>query len=366
VTASGMLPRWVEGRTLYHLHVLRASAGRGLRFLEGWLDHVSSLGCGGVLLTPVHHSTSHGYDTIDAFRLDPRLGSEEDFDAFVRSCHDRDLKLVLDGVFNHAGRDFRHPEMLSDRCWEGHDELVELDHEKPAVHDWAWRVASHWLERGVDGWRFDVAYRLPRPFLAELCTRIRARWPDVLLFGEVIHGDYVGLATSGRLHSVTQYELFKAIWSSLNDANMWELAWALERHREFASTFPPVTFLGNHDVTRIATNLVDPAHLEIAVGVLFTVPGIPCIYYGDEFGWQGRKHDRAGGDDDIRPPLPDVPPARGRATDLHQEWIHFRRARPWLTTVPIEIVGKTNATLDYRVGDLTVHVDIGSGIDVDG
>ena len=359
-----MAPAWLEGCTIYQLHALRATAGRGLRLLVDWLDHVAGLGCGAVLLTPIHHSSSHGYDTVDPLRLDPRLGEERDFDDFVHACHERGLKVVLDAVFNHVGREFPRRELLSGTVWEGHDELLELDHRNPAVLEWAVEVATHWLDRGADGWRFDVAYAMPRPFLGDLTDRVRREHPDALLFGEVIHGDYARVASEGGLDSVTQYELFKAIWSSFNDENMWELAWSLERHREFAAAFPPITFLGNHDVTRIATNLRNPAHLDIALGVLFTVPGVPCVYYGDEFGWTGTKSVGAQGDDEIRPPLPDHVPTPDTAdtVDTYRRWIAFRRDRPWLTTAPLEVLGKTNTTLDYRVGGLTVHIDTSSGL----
>ena len=206
------------------------------------------------------------------------------------------------------GAPFQRPDWFSGRTWEGHDDLPALDHENPEVLAWATHVARHWLDRGGDGWRFDVAYAIPRPFLRQLTTRVRAVRPDAFLFGEMIHGDYAGIVHDTGLDGVTQYELFKAIWSSLNDANMWELAWALDRHRHFAQSFVPVTFVGNHDVTRIATNLTNPDNLELALAVLFTVPGVPCVYYGDELGWTGSKRKGAGGDDAIRPALPESVP----------------------------------------------------------
>ena len=354
--------QWIEGRTIYHLHALGAAGGRGLAQLTTWLDHIASLGCGAVLLTPIHHSSNHGYDTVDPFRVDPRLGDDAAFDRFVERCRELDLRVVLDGVFNHVGREFPQTQLLSGGTWEGHDELPTLDHENPDVLDWADAVATHWLDRGANGWRFDVGYAIPRQFLSALAARIRDRHPGAFLFGEIIHGDYAGLAGTG-LDAVTQYELFKATWSACNDANMWELAWALGRHAEYASRFGVVTFLGNHDVTRIASNLHDPAHLEIALAVLFTVPGVPCVYYGDEFGWTGEKENRAGGDDAIRQPLPDQPVGHP-FVDQHRRWIAFRKDRPWLTGAPLEVVTKTNTTLEYTVGGLRVRLDLQRGVEL--
>jgi cyclomaltodextrinase len=349
-------PGWISGRTIYQIHALGATAGRGLASLSAWVDHVAGLGCGAVLLTPIHRSATHGYDTIDPFALDPRLGTDADLERFVAACRERDLRVIFDGVFNHVGRGFARPDWLSGTVWEGHDELPTLDHSNPEVLDWATSVALHWLDRGGDGWRFDVAYSIPRPFLAELTKRIKAARPDAFLVGEMVHGDYEAMVRDTALDSVTQYELYKAIWSSLNDGNMWELAWALDRHASFATTFPPTNFLGNHDVTRIASSLLDPRHLELALAVLFTVPGIPCIYYGDELGMRGEKTTGPGGDDLIRPPLPssieDSP-----TTGQYRRWVHFRRARPGLTDAPLHVVDKTNATITYRVGSVTVRLD---------
>ena len=351
-----MTPEWVRGRTIYHLHALGAAGGRGLPALTGWLDHIADLRCGAVLLTPVHASTSHGYDTIDPFRVDERLGSEEEIDRFVAACHDRGLRVLFDGVFNHVGRDFPRTEWLSGRVWEGHDELPTLDHDRPEVLEWALAVGRHWLDRGGDGWRFDVAYAIPRDFLAELTAGLKLSHPDAFLFGEIIAGDFAGLVQTTSLDSTTQYELFKAIWSSLNDVNMWELAWALQRHAELVAAFPPVTFVGNHDVTRIASQLRDPRHLELALAILFTVPGIPCVYYGDELGWTGVKTVGAGGDDAIRAPLPaDVPAAP--QVEQHRRWIGFRRSHPELTSAPIEVLEKTNAAITYRVAEMIVRIN---------
>jgi glycosidase len=401
-----MSPGWLNGRALYQLHSLGASGapaanpdvragapcGRGFARLAGWLDHVAALGCGGVLLTPVFVSSTHGYDTADPFRVDQRLGDEDDFGAFVAACHERDLKVVLDGVFNHAGREFgpfrdvlEHREASAFTDWfrldfsrdggdgfayesfEGHRELVALNHRSDAVLDWAAAVANHWLDRGADGWRFDAAYAIPVEFLRRLTDRIRERHPEAFLFGEVIHGDYARFVTEGGLDSVTQYELHKAIWSSLNDANFFELRWALQRHEGF----PPVTFVGNHDVTRIASQLHELRHLPAAVATVLTVPGVPCVYYGDEYAWRGRKEHRPGGDDAIRTPLPDRADPDGEeqrwALDVHRTLLAFRRARPWLTHGRLALVEVRNERIVWTVtGDGgAIHVTLDAdGADV--
>ena len=358
------LPTWLRGRTLYHLHALGAAGGRGLAQLTPWLDHIAALGCGAVLLTPIHHSATHGYDTVDPFTVDPRLGTDEDWQAFVAACRVRDLRVVLDGVFNHVGRAFPRADWFSGRTWEGHEELPELDHDNPEVLEWAVDVARHWLDRGADGWRFDVAYRIPRAFLHDLTTAIRRSHPDAFLFGEMIAGDFAGLVRDSGLHSATQYELFKGIWSSLNDGNCWELAHALSRHAALCASFPPVTFLGNHDVSRIRSQLQDDRHLEHALAILCTVPGIPCTYYGDELGFTGVKTVGEGGDDAVRQRLPDRPDGVD-VDDRFRRWIAFRRDHPELTTAIVEVLDKTNRTITYQSGGLTVSIDVAGGISVE-
>ena len=382
----------LAGRALYHMHSLAAAGvpaanpdvdatgpcGRGLRVLQRWLDHVAALGCGGVLLTPVFVSGTHGYDTVDPLRIDQRLGDDDDFAAFVEDCHARDLKVILDGVFNHVGRAFApfrdvmargasspyadwfrldfsrdDGDGFGYRDFEGQRELVALNHRSEAVLEWASAVARHWLARGADGWRLDAAYAIPTPFLSSLTGRIRQHHPEAFIFGEMIHGDYARFVTDSGVDAVTQYELHKAIWSSLNDANFFELAWALKRHRALTASFVPVTFAGNHDVTRLASQLRDPTHVAHALAILFTVPGVPCVYYGDELAWRGTKEQRAGGDDAIRPALPRVAEPVGReqasVLDLHRQLIALRRARPWLTLADVEVLDVGNRYITYTV-----------------
>lgn len=342
-----------------------------LRVLEDWLDYVVELGCSGLLLGPIFASGSHGYDTLDHFRIDPRLGEDADFDRLIEQCRRRGLSVILDGVFNHvsaghslvaeAVRDQAGLIKLADGPdgrrpvgWEGHDDLVELDHANPAVADLVVSVMLHWLERGASGWRLDVAYAVPPQFWAPVIDRVRQQYDQAIFLGEVIHGDYAAIAADSHFDTVTQYELWKAVWSSISDRNLWELAWALQRHGQFAETFLPQTFVGNHDVDRIAS-LVGDHGAALAAVVLCTLPGVPSIYYGDEQGFRGTKGIGWGADDPLRPALPATPtqlaPEGWWLYRLYQELIGLRRRNAWLAHGVIEVVDKTNTSIHYTLSD---------------
>jgi glycosidase len=185
--------------------------------------------------------------------------------------------------------------------------------------------------------------------------------------GEVIHGDYARYVADSGIDSVTQYELWKAVWSALNDRNLFELAHALRRHAELLRSFVPQTFVGNHDVTRLASRLTDPRHVPLAVALLFALPGVPSVYSGDELGLTGVKEDREGGDDAVRPAFPATPAERtddGGLLALHQELIGVRRRHPWLVDAELhEPDLLTNDVLAFRLssgeGALAVVLDVG-------
>ena len=364
-----------------------------LKQLQTWLPHLLSLGCNGLALGPVFESSSHGYDTVDHLSVDRRLGTEQDLLDLVDACHARGIRVLLDGVFNHVGRDFPRfrvvleqgadspaaswfdidasrpgPDGFGYRDFEGHSALVALAHGSPEVADHVTRVLSYWCERGIDAWRLDAAYAVPPAFWREVLPRVRNRHPGVWIVGEVLHGDYAGYVASSGVDSVTQYELWKAVWSSLNDRNLFELAHALRRHGEMVRAFLPQTFVGNHDVTRLASRLDDPRHLPLALALLFALPGVPTVYYGDEFGVRGVKEDRAGGDDEVRPPLPESTeppgPGAGALADLHRLLIGVRRRHPWLAGATIEEPDRlTNDVLAVRLssGENTVAVVLNVG-----
>jgi cyclomaltodextrinase len=307
--------------------------------LVDWLDHAIELGASGIALGPVFASRTHGYDTVDHYRIDPRLGDDADFDRLIEEAHRRGLRILLDGVFNHVSVDFGHHEWFRGRpghfhTFEGHGDLITLDHRNPAVVDYTVDVMSHWLTRGADGWRLDAAYAVPESFWAQVLPRVRADHPDAWFVAEVIHGDYPAFVEASGVDSVTQYELWKAIWSSLNDGNFHELDWALQRHNGFLDTFAPLTFVGNHDVTRIASKLERPDHVAHALVLLFTTGGVPCVYAGDEFGYRGIKEEREGGDDLVRPefgsPTDDLSKDARDTLNLHRYLIGLRRQHPWL------------------------------------
>lgn len=334
-------------------HNPHGSVAHTLPRLIGWLDELLALGANGLLLGPVFDSETHGYDTIDHRRIDPRLGDDADVDALIAACRQRGIRVLFDGVFNHVGR--AHPwwreaveagpgsaaadrfaagdrviDGLSVTAFEGHDALVTLNHENPKVRAMVQSAMVHWLERGIDGWRLDAAYAVAPEFWRAVIGPLRERFPAAWFVGEVIHGDYADYVAESGLDSVTQYELWQATRNSIQERNLFELDWTLQRHNEFSAAFLPMTFIGNHDVTRLASAIEDERHRGHALAVLMFVAGTPSIYAGDEHGLLGVKEERAGGDDAIRPAFPAQPWPRNPVFHAHQAAIAFRRQHPWL------------------------------------
>ena len=345
-----------------------------LDHLIDWLDYVQELGLNVLQLGPIFESATHGYDTLDFFRIDRRLGDDAAFDRLIAAAHERGIKVLLDGVFNHLSSQapmFREalddPDSASaklfdvDRsgeeptapCFEGHLDLVEFDHRAPETAEFVESVMRHWLERGIDGWRLDAAYAVDPNFWARVLPSVRADFPHAFVYGEVIHGDYVDIVARSTMDSVTEYELWKATWSALKDHNFYELEWTLGRHDAFLESFVPVTFVGNHDVTRIASQIGQDKAV-LALVVLMTVGGIPLIYYGDEQGYTGVKEERFGGDDQVRPVFPATPEELSTLGnwmhDAHRQLIGLRRRHPWLHRATVTVTSIANERITYDVG----------------
>ncbi len=337
---SHFCPRWFEEAVLYQIYPLGLCGAPPesdgltqprIRRLAGWIDHIKSLGADTVLLNPVFQSDRHGYDTRDYFQLDCRLGANEDFAALCQDFHSAGLRVLLDGVFHHVGRgfwafrdvqekrwdspykDWFHIDFNGDSCfhdgfwyegWEGHYELVKLNLKNPQVEEHQFAAIRAWVEQfDIDGLRLDVAYSLDVDYLRRLRAFTDALKPDFVLMGETLHGDYNRWCNDQACHSVTNYECYKGLWSSFNSLNLFEIGHSL--NRQFGPEpwtvykgLPLVSFLDNHDVERIASQLADKNHLRPAYGLLFGMPGVPAVYYGSEWGMEGRKRD---GDAALRP-----------------------------------------------------------------
>ncbi len=321
---------WPKNAVFYHLFPLGCldapprlsdeGVTHRLRDLEGWLDHLEELGIDALLLGPVLQSSSHGYDVVDYFHIDRRLGDDEDFAAFSRALHGRGMRLVLDAVFHHTGRDFpafqdvlrngeaspfcgwyhldfsrRSPfgDAFHYEGWAGHYDLVKLNLCNPEVRRHLFDAVDDWIERfDVDGLRLDAADRLVPAFRSELAAHCRAIRPDFWLMGEVVHGDYRQWVGSEALSSTTNYEAYKGLWSSHNDKNYFEIAYTLDRQFGADGIYRGLdlySFADNHDVDRVASSLADPAFLYPLYILLMTMPGIPSIYYGSEWGIAGQR-----------------------------------------------------------------------------
>jgi glycosidase len=295
-----------------------------------WLGHIRGLGCNALYLGPLFESTAHGYDTADYWHLDRRLGTDETLRRFVAAAHDAGLRVVLDGVFNHVGRDFwafrdvqangessayrdwfaglrfdgRSPygDPFAYEGWHGHFDLVKLNLGNPAVREHLFGAVESWIrDFGIDGLRLDAADVVDLDFQRALASKCRHLAPDFWLFGEVVHGDYRRWANPETLDSITNYETYKGLYSSLVDHNYFEIAYALNRQFGPGGMYtglPLYSFVDNHDQDRVASRLGEARLLYPLYLLLFTMPGVPSIYYGSEWGLRGER--RPGDDSPVR------------------------------------------------------------------
>ena len=335
---------WYDEAIFYHIYPLglcgapkHNASGEPvsrLKELKPWIEHIKSIGCNALYIGPLFESVGHGYETTDYKKLDSRLGTNEDLKQFVADCHAAGIRVIFDGVFNHTGRDFfafrdlqqnrEHSAYRDWYCnvnfsgnneyndgfsydnWGGYNLLVKLNQRNPAVQQYICDVIRFWVsEFDVDGIRLDAADVLDFDFMKLLRQTANQVKPEFWLMGEVIHGDYNRWVNEGTLHSVTNYQLHKALFSGHNDHNYFEIAHTVKRLYGMGGNRPDglklYNFVDNHDVERIYTKLNNKAHYIPVHILLYTLPGIPSLYYGSEFGIEGKKE--RGSDDSLRPTL---------------------------------------------------------------
>lgn len=335
---------WYDEAIFYHIYPLGlANAPKQNEYKEPehrlndlipWIKHIREIGCNALYIGPLFESVGHGYETTDYKKLDSRLGTNEDLKKYVKECHKQGIRVIFDGVFNHTGRDFfafkdiqknrensqykdwycnvnfwgnnEYNDGFSYDNWGGYNLLVKLNQQNPAVQDYICDVIRYWVsEFDVDGIRLDAADVLDFGFMHQLRRVANEVKPEFWLMGEVIHGDYNRWVNEGTLHSVTNYQLHKALFSGHNDHNYFEIAHTVRRLYSMGGNSSEglklYNFVDNHDVERIYTKLNNKAQFSPVHVLLYTLPGIPSIYYGSEFGIEGRKEKSS--DDSLRPAI---------------------------------------------------------------
>ena len=330
---------WYDSAVFYHIYPLglcgcphdnNGETGAHFDKLNEWAEHAKRIGCNAIYIGPLFESGSHGYDTTDYRLVDRRLGTNDDFKQFVKNCHANNVKVIVDGVFNHTGRDFfafqdikknrensrykdwycnvnfwgnnEYNDGFSYDNWGGYNLLAKLNLWNPEVRNYHLETVKFWVDEfDIDGIRLDAADVLDFGFMKELRSFCNGLKPDFWLMGEVIHGDYSRWANNDMLHSVTNYELHKGLYSGHNDHNYFEIAHTIKRLNGIVGDKKLYTFCDNHDVARIYSKLNNKAHMYNVAILVYTVPGIPSIYYGSEFGIPGNKEN--GSDWNLRPDL---------------------------------------------------------------
>ena len=335
---------WYDEARFYHIYPLGLTGApkkneygepvHRLNTLIPWIKHIKKTGFNAIYIGPLFESVGHGYETTDYKKLDSRLGTNEDLANFVAECHKEDIKVIFDGVFNHTGRDFfafkdikekregsqyrdwycnvnfggnnEYNDGFSYENWGGYNLLVKLNQKNPAVKNYICDVIRFWVsEFDVDGIRLDAADVLDFDFMKELRRTANTVKPDFWLMGEVIHGDYSRWVNGETLHSVTNYVLHKALYSGHNDHNYFEIAHTVKTLYEMGGNKPDglklYNFVDNHDVERIINKLNNKAFFVPVHILMYTLPGVPSVYYGSEFGIEGKKEKFS--DDSLRPAL---------------------------------------------------------------
>lgn len=339
-----MEKNWVNEAIFYHIYPLgfcgapkyaheENECQHRIKKLIDFIPHLLEMKVNALYLGPIFAAYEHGYDTSDYRLIDPRLGSNEDFIAVCDALHTAGIRIILDGVFNHVGRTFwafqdvqtnkesspykdwfhninfnnRSPydDPFSYEAWEGHYNLVKLNLRNEETVQYLLDSVGMWMDHfHIDGLRLDAADCIDKQFFARLKAYTKQRKSDFWLMGEIIHGDYSLWANPDLLDSVTNYECYKGLYSAHNTKNYFEIAYSLNRQFGNGGIYKDLNlynFTDNHDVNRLASTLTNKADLENVYTLLYTMPGVPSIYYGSEYGIEGKKQN--GSDDPLRPEL---------------------------------------------------------------
>ncbi len=332
---------WYDNSCFYHIYPLGMTGAPALNDygepverlnkLLPWIEHIKNIGCNALYIGPLFESVGHGYETTDYKKLDSRLGTNDTLKNFVSECHKAGIKVIFDGVFNHTGRDFfafkdiqanrensaykdwycnvnfwgnnEYNDGFSYDNWGGYNLLAKLNQRNPAVKDYICDVIRFWVkEFDVDGIRLDAADVLDFDFMKDLRRVANEVKPDFWLMGEVIHGNYSRWVNESTLHSVTNYAMHKALYSGHNDHNYFEIAHTVKYLSGMCgNNLKLYNFVDNHDVERINSKLTNKANYNPVHVLMYTMPGVPSIYYGSEFGIEGVKG--YGTDAPLRPEL---------------------------------------------------------------
>ncbi len=376
---------WYEESVIYQIYPLgfcgapKKNNGRlvpRIRKVLDWIPYYKELGINVILFNPIFESDRHGYDTREYTKVDVRLGSNRDFQEVAESLHKNGIRIMLDGVFNHVGRGFfafqdvilnrdrsRYKDWFYIRFnedspykdgfgyvgWEGHYDLVKLNLDNEEVVEYLFSAIKQWItDYGIDGLRVDVAYCIDKQFLRRLREFTTSLKEDFVLTGEVLFGDYNIFVNQEMLQSCTNYECYKGVYSSLNDLNLYEINYSL--NRQFSKRqngiyrgLKLLNFVDNHDVSRIASILKDEEELPLAYTLLFTMPGVPCIYYGSEWGEKGEKKD---GDYKLRPKFKE--PIKNEFFLLHEMLVQIYKHEKALQYGDYETISITSKQLAFK------------------
>lgn len=370
---------WYDEAIFYHIYPLGMTGApkkneygepvERLNKLLPWISHIKEIGCNAIYIGPLFESVGHGYETTDYKKLDSRLGTNDTLKNFVTECHNQGIRVIFDGVFNHTGRDFfafqdikqnrenskykdwycnvnfwgnnEYSDGFSYDNWGGYNLLAKLNQRNPEVKQYICDVIRFWVEEfDVDGIRLDAADVLDFDFMKELRRTANEVKPEFWLMGEVIHGDYTRWVNADTLHSVTNYHLHKALYSGYNDHNFFEIAHTVKRLYDMDSNHPNglklYNFVDNHDVERIISKLNTPNGFAPVHILLYTLPGIPSIYYGSEFAIEGKKGRGAETDTPLRPKL------------VFEEWSKKSETNPYTKFISrLGSIRQQNKALSY-------------------